>query len=183
MSDEELIQEIVNGNDPFFRNLIEKYQTMVFRTAMGFVHSKEDAEDITQDVFVFIFNSLDSFQYKSTLSTWIYRITLNTSINFVNKHRVKNFFVGIEDTLTTFFHRTPEHQDPHAQLEEEELKKSIKNAIDTLNDKQKTAFVLSRYDDLPQREIAEIMGISEGAVEQLLQRAKTNLRKKLRFLE
>lgn len=67
-------------------------------------------------------------------------------------------------------------------MEENERERQIRNAIDSLSDKQRTAFVLSRYDELPQKEIAQIMNISEGAVEQHLQRAKINLQKKLASL-
>ena len=87
MSDEQLIHEIILGDTSAFKILMEKYQSQVFRTAMGFVHSKEDAEDITQDIFVKVYQSLTSFKGESELSTWLYRITVNISINFVNRNR------------------------------------------------------------------------------------------------
>lgn len=182
MSDEQLIQEILSGNTLAFQALVRKYQQPVFRTAMGFVHSKEDAEDITQDVFLQVYRSLSTFQGHSKFSTWLYRITLNTSINHVNKNKWRNFFTISSDVLMNIFNRSNEEKNPQQQLEVNEREKMIRQAIDQLPEKQRTAFILSKYEELSQREIAEIMETTEGAVEQLLQRAKIFLRKKLEHL-
>ena len=90
MSEQQLIKEILSGNTNAFKILVDRHQGMVFRTAMGFVHSKEDAEDITQEVFIQAFRSLSAFQEKSEFSTWLYRITvirlsiLSTEINYAD---------------------------------------------------------------------------------------------------
>jgi RNA polymerase sigma-70 factor (ECF subfamily) len=179
MSEQEIIQAIINGDQSKFEWLVEKYQTMVFRTAMGFVHTKEDAEDLTQDVFICAFQSLASFQGNSEFSTWLYRITVNISINQLNRNKHRAFLQFTGDLLQNPFNRESGNRNPHQELEQTEQDAAIRKAIDSLPDKQRTAFVLSKYDDLPQKEIAAIMQCSEGSVEQLLQRAKANLQKKL----
>ena len=77
MNDSEIIRDVLNGDQKKYALIVEKYQSNVFRTAIGFVHSKEDAEDIAQDVFIQAFRLLGSFEGKSELSTWLYRITVN----------------------------------------------------------------------------------------------------------
>ena len=182
MSDEQLIEKILSGDKEAFRLLMEKYQQQVFYVAMGFVHSREDAEDITQEVFIRVFHSLGSFKEKSLFSTWLYRIALNTSINYINKNKRQKFFTEAGDNLMNLFNRNNEEKNAHQQLEATETEKSIQKAIDELPVKQRKAFILSKYEELSQRKVAEIMQTSEGAVEQLLVRAKKNLQNKLAHL-
>lgn len=177
MSDVQLIEKIQSGNIAVFEQLMAKYERMVFRTAMGFIHTKEDAEDLTQDIFIQVYQSLSKFKGDAEFSTWLYRITVNMSINFVNKNRKKKLL----ESLGTIFHLSSKEKTPLELLEQSECDKRIKKAIDSLPDTQRTAFVLSRYEELSQKEIATIMNKSEGAVEQLLQRAKNSLQKKLEY--
>lgn len=175
MSDNELIHEILSGDTSAFKTLMEKYQLQVFRTVMGFVHVKEDAEDITQDIFVKVYQSLAFFKGESEFSTWLYRITVNMSINFINRNRKNRLLQSLEDV----FAKPSSEKTPLEQLEESERDQRIRKAIDSLPEKQRTAFILSKYEELPQKTIASVMDTSEGAIEQLLQRAKNNLQKKL----
>lgn len=87
MSDEQLIKEIISGSHAAFETLMDKYQLQVFRTVMGFVHIKEDAEEVTQDIFIKVYQSLPSFNYDSEFSTWLYRITVNMSLNSLRKNK------------------------------------------------------------------------------------------------
>jgi RNA polymerase sigma-70 factor (ECF subfamily) len=175
MSDEQLIKEIISGNHAAFKNLMEKYQLQVFRTVMGFVHIKEDAEEVTQDVFVRVYQSISSFHHDAEFSTWLYRITVNTSLNFLRGNRKNRLLQSLEAIFT---YRS-EEKTPLEELEHAERDRRIRMAIDSLPEKQRMAFILSRYEELPQKKIAAVMKRSEGAVEQLLQRAKENLQKKL----
>lgn len=175
MSDEQLIYKINSSDPSAFKMLMEKYQLQVFRTVMGFVHSKEDAEDITQDIFVKVYQSLASFKGESEFSTWLYRITVNMSINFVNRNRKNRLLQSLEDIFT----KPGNEKTPLEQLEESERDRRIQKAIDSLTERQRMAFILSKYEELSQKTIASVMNTSEGAVEQLLQRAKSNLQRKL----
>lgn len=184
MNDTELIKHILDGNRDRFRVLVEQHQQMVFRTCMGFVHNKEDAEDLAQDVFVQAYRSLSGFKGESAFSTWIYRIAVNASLNKIRKSSWNSAF----QRLDTLFGQDKNKElplplinseNPEETIIREEHAEWIRKALDSLPENQKTAIILSKYDDLPQKEIAEIMNITEGAVEALLQRAKKNLRKKL----
>lgn len=179
MHDIEIIQNIQAGKTNEFKRLVEKHQSIVFRTALGFVHIKEDAEDLTQEVFIRVFQSLGSFQGNAEFSTWLYRITVNVCLNHLNKNKGRGIIQFAEDMLKSLFNKTMESKNPVEELIEAERETVIRNAIDSLPEKQRTAFVLSKYDELSQKEIAQIMQISEGAVEQHLQRGKINLQKKL----
>ena len=179
MTEQQIIQEILEGNSSKFKLLVEKYQNMVFRTTIGFVHNKEDAEDLTQDVFIRVFQSLKTFNGDAEFSTWLYRITVNTSINHLNKIKSRGLLHFAEDILQNIFNMASDDKNPQQQMEQTERDEAIRKAIDALPEKQRTAFVLSKYDDLTQKEIAAIMQSTEGSVEQLLQRAKSSLQNKL----
>lgn len=184
MNDSEIIRLILSGDRQIFRMLVEKHQSMVFRTCMGFLHDKEDAEDLTQDIFIQAFQSLNSFRSDSSFSTWIYRIAVNASLNKVRKkaaspflHRIDSFFQTADGKELLPLH--PDTVNPESILISQEHSKWVQNALDSLPENQRIAIVLSKYDDLPQKEIADIMKTTEGAVEALIQRAKANLRTKL----
>lgn len=175
MSDEQLIKEITSGNHAAFKSLMEKYQLQVFRTVTGFVHTKEDAEEVTQDIFIRVYQSLSSFQHDSEFSTWLYRITVNMCLNFLRRNRKNRLLQSLEAIFTL----NSEEKTPLEELESAERDRHIRMAIDSLPEKQRMAFILSRYEEMPQKKIAAVMNRTEGAVEQLLQRAKENLKKKL----
>ncbi len=157
---------------------------MVFRVCVGLLHNRDDANDLTQDVFVRAFLSLSQFKGNAAFSTWLYRITVNAALNKTRK----SFNRLVTEKLESFFpvSRTTvridslfESDDPERILIRAEHKKWIQNAFDSLPENQRTAIVLSKFDDLPQAQIAAVMNISEGAVEALIQRAKNNQRIKL----
>lgn len=176
MDEVELIHQILNGNRQDYSILIKQYQANVFRTALGLLHNREDAEEITQDVFVKVYQSLASFNGKATFSTWLYRIAVNTSLNYVRKKKRKSFWTGLTDILQV----ASKDKSAEAILTERSEYAVIQRALDALPEKQRLAFVFTKYEELPQKQVAEIMNISEGAVEQLIIRAKTNLKKALK---
>lgn len=174
MQDLESIHLVHVGREEGFSLLVKKYTGKVFRVAMGFVHNKEDAEDITQEVFVKAWQGLPGFDERSAFTTWLYRITIHESLNFLKKKKRRMAW----EKLRTIFSGDPIAPASSDNLEQEEEFRYIITALDSLSDKQKQAFVLTEYEDMTQREVASVMGISEGAVEQLLLRARASLRKK-----
>jgi RNA polymerase sigma-70 factor, ECF subfamily len=186
MTDSEIIRLILNGDRQIFRIFVEKYQAMVFRTCMGFVHNKDDADDLTQEIFIQVFQSLKGFKGEAAFSTWIYRITVNASLNKVRKKSGNQLLYRLDKLFGTPREKenslpASNNENPESLLIKQENEKWVQNALDSLPENQRTAIILSKYDDLSQKEIAEIMKTTEGAVEALIQRAKTNLRKKLSF--
>ena len=184
MPDSEIIELILQGDREKFRILVDQYQQMVFRTCMGFLHHKEDAEDLTQEVFIRAYQSLSRFKGDAAFSTWLYRIAVNASLNKVRKssknlilQHLDKLFGGEEVKEVQL--PASDTEDPENILIQKEHVEWVRKALDSLPENQRTAIVLSKYDDLSQKEIASIMNTTEGAVESLLQRAKKNLREKL----
>ncbi|MEO8759512.1 MAG: RNA polymerase sigma factor [Bacteroidia bacterium] len=170
-------------NELTLKQLVESYKGLVFNTAISFLQHREEAEDITQEVFIEVYQSLAKFKEQSSISTWIYRITVNKCLDHLRgKKRQKRF--GFITNL--FHHETGEvlheisHFDhPGIELEKKEKANILFKAIEKLPENQKTAFILWHIEELPQKEIATIMQNSVKAIESLLLRAKTNLRKEL----
>ena len=83
-----------------FRTLVESYQKMVVNTCLGVVHNQSDAEDLAQEVFLEVFSNADQFRGDARLSTWLYRIAVNRSLNFMRANRRKRFWQSIEETFS-----------------------------------------------------------------------------------
>jgi len=180
VKDDEIIRLILKGDSNYFRLLVDRYQNMVFRTCVGFIHNKDEAEDLTQEIFIQAYLSLKKFRQEASFSTWLYRIAVNASLNRI-KRQVRTwpgYHQGENEDERTLI-SVADNDDPEKMLIQQEHKRWVQKALDSLPENQRVAIVLSKYDDLSQREIAEIMDTSEGAVEALLQRAKAGLRKKL----
>lgn len=174
-----IIEEIRRGNKSAFNELAERYSTPIFRLSLGYLHSKEDAEDMVQEIFVKVYNSLDSFHGDSKFSTWLYRVAVNSCLNEIAKNKRRDIFTKFGDNMSRIFNLGGDTKNPEEQVIADETMIKVRKAIESLPEKQQTAFILQKYKELSQKEIAEIMRISEGAVEQHLIRAKNFLRKRL----
>ena len=133
----------------------------------------EDAEEVTQDVFVKIHRSASGFNGKSKVETWIYRITINTALNALSKRKRQATYFAVQSNEQLDL---PDFEHPGVKLENQEKAKFLFWAINQLPETQKTAFLLSFVEGLPRKEVADIMQLSLKAVESLLQRAKKGLR-------
>ena len=175
MDEEQILNRIINGDEEAFELLYKAYSDKVFNTSLSYCKNRQDAEEVTQNVFVKIYEKASTFKHKSSLSTWIYRITVNTSLNFLKKKKRFSLFKNLQDQseLQDFHH-------PGVILEQKENAKLLFRVIDYLPDRQKTTFILSYIEGLPRQEVADIMEISLKSVESLLQRAKQNLRSRLK---
>ena len=155
----------------------ENYK-MVFNLALQYVQNTEDAEEITQDVFVKIFDNLNSFKKQSSLKTWIYRMAINQSLDFIKAKNAqkRNFLSSIFSINDSNFKFQPSNfNHPGIELEQKEACQKIFEAINQLSDNQKTALILLKIEDKSQAETAEIMNLKVKALESLFQRAKNNL--------
>jgi RNA polymerase sigma factor (sigma-70 family) len=181
-SDQILIDQILEGNQLAFKDLVEKYQTMVTNTCMGFLHNKPDAEDIAQEVFIEVYSSLKNFRKEAKLSTWMYRIAVNKSLNFLRSKKRRLWLQNLEDALgmSREDQKHPaETRHPGTDLEMKEEAAMLHTTINSLSENQRIAFTLNKYEDLSYAEIADIMGISLSSVESLIHRAKLNSQQKL----
>ena len=156
---------------------------MVYNLALQYVQNSEDAQEITQDVFVAVHQSWDNFKHDSTVNTWIHRITINKSLDFLKSKKRKKRF----SFLTSIFshennelkYDPPEFNHPGIQLEDKESLEFIFRQINKLPDNQKTALILHKIEQKTQAEVAEIMNLSVKSIESLIQRAKSNLSKNI----
>lgn len=152
---------------------------MVYNTALGIVQNMADAEDITQEVFIEVFRSLKSFRHQSTLSTWIYRITINRSLDHEKKKKrqknggfLKRIFDIKDEEPASFDH-------PGVTLDNKENARVLFRAIGQLPEKQRLVFLLNKLEGLSFEEIATIMDVSVTAAESAAARAKANLKNTL----
>jgi RNA polymerase sigma-70 factor (family 1) len=163
-----------------FRHLVSKYKSRVYNTCLGFVKRQEDAEDLAQEVFVEVYQKWDQFRKESHISTWLYRIAVNKSLEFIRSSqrlKRKGNMVEITDTLNE--HSLTEFEHPGVSLENKERANILIHAIDQLPENQRTAFILSKMEGLSYDEIGKVMDKSHSSVESLLHRAKEQLRKLL----
>lgn len=161
-----------------FNAIYHDFKVQVYNLALHYLLNTEDAEEITQDVFVKVHRSLHNFEERSALRTWIYRITINESLDFIRrKNSKKRFFsLGRGAATETEYLKLPSYEHPSALLEQKENTAILFEAINKLGESQRTAFLLSKVDGVPNAEIASIMQTSVSAVESLLFRAKKALR-------
>ena len=161
-----------------FDEIYFEHYKMVFNLALQYVQNTEDAEEITQDVFVKIFDNLNSFKKQSSLKTWIYRMAINQSLDFIKAKNAqkRNFLSSIFSINDSNFKFQPSNfNHPGIELEQKEACQKIFEAINQLSDNQKTALILLKIEDKSQAETAEIMNLKVKALESLFQRAKNNL--------
>lgn len=184
MSETEIILKLQQGNEQAFKEMVENYQKMVVNTCFGMVHNIEDAEDIAQEVFIEVFRSIHKFRADSKLSTWLYRMAINRTINYIRDNKRNKWFQSFEDSVQSkntlhenLINRNTDH--PEYNLENTQRATLLHEAIDSLAENQKVAFTLSKYEELSYQEISKVMDVSVSSVESLLHRAKKNLQKKL----
>lgn len=183
MEEKQLILGLKMNDEKAFGFLVELFSQKVYNTCIGMLQNMEDAQDVTQEIFIAIHLNCKEFKEEASLSTWIYRISVNKCLGFIRKKNRKKRS-GI---FKSIFPPTGEiemnnHSDfihPGIQLENKERAIVLFKAINLLPEQQKTAFILHKLEQVSYNEIAEIMELSLSAVESLLFRAKQNLRKHL----
>ena len=164
-----------------FEEIYFEHHKLVYNLALQYVQNIQDAEEITQDVFIQLHTSLHKFQEKSALKTWIYRITINKCLDFIkHKNSQKRFFIfGKKSQNEVEILNISNFEHPGILLENKEKAALLFGIINELGENQKTAFLLSKVDGLSNPEIATIMELSISSVESLVFRAKVILKERL----
>lgn len=186
MTEKEHIRALQRGEETAYELLIVQYQQQVVQVCYGFLRNREDAEDVAQEVFVEVYRSVGRFDGRAALSTWLYRIAVNKSLDYLKAAKRKKRFAPIlrvigfggadaVDRLATA--EAPGRPDHTAERMEQQA--ILMAAINRLPENQGKAFRLSKIDGLSQKEIAEIVGTTVSGVESLLHRAKQHLRNDL----
>ena len=183
LTEQELIIGLKEGDNNAFKVLVESKQSLVYNTVLGLLQNVEDAEDVTQDVFIKVFESIHQFKGESALSTWIYRVGVTTALEFIRRKKRKKRFGFLSPILGEDNEPTldlPDFQHPGVTLDNKEKAAILFKAIEQLPENQKVAFILNKVEGLSYHEVSEIMKTSLSAVESLLHRAKTNLKEILK---
>ena len=179
---EELIDQLKKGDQASFSALVTKYQDLVYNTALGIVQNAEDADDITQEVFVQVYLSVSSFKGESKFSTWLYRITISKALDHEKKKKRKKRFAFVQSLFGSHEEENNhplEFNHPGVQLEKKESAADLFKALKQLPENQRIAFTLHKVEGQSHQEIAAIMNLSVYAIESLMGRAKVNLKKLL----
>jgi RNA polymerase sigma-70 factor (ECF subfamily) len=183
MHDLDILNDLRNGRESAFRSLVERYQGLVLNCVFRFVREKETARDLTQEVFLEVYRSLPSFRGEAQLSTWIYRIAIARSLNYLKAMKRKKRFAFV----TSLFGEGPDRvevaagtgEDPGAALENKERAHVLDAALNTLPENQRVAFTLSKVEGMSYQEIALVLHVSVASVESLIHRARIRLRREL----
>ena len=182
-NEELLIRKAQRGNLNAFESLVSLYDARVMGLIYNMLNNTEDARDIYQDVFLKVYKSIHKFRFQSEFYTWLYRIVVNTCINF-RKRRSKRMNESIDNFIETTDNNwklvsSGDIPNPEQNLLNKELDTKIQKSIELLSNKQKTVFILRHYQGHKLSEIAEIMNCSEGTVKNYMFRAVQKMKRLL----
>ena len=180
-----LIERAKNGETSAFRELVERNKKNVYYLALDLTGNHHDAEDLSQEVFIKAYRNIKDFRSDSKLSSWLYRITVNTNINQYRKksHRERKTHESLDELSPSQQHVFSKNgvQNPEKIAEAGLMQSHIDGALDRLTAKERSIFVLRHYSDLPLKEIAEIHDVQIGTVKSMLFRTIQKLQKELSF--
>jgi len=180
-SDIQLMEQVKAGRESAFKELVKRHHQSIYNLCYRYVGKHEDAEEVAQDVFIRLYRSADTYQPTAKLSTFLYRIAVNLSLNRVRDRKRKRWMsleILREEKGVEFEGSSRDHPDVSLELKEKQIQ--VRKAIDSLPENQRTAVLLHRFQGLSYEEIAEVMDCSVSAVEARLHRAKLGLKKKLK---
>jgi len=177
MDDNELIEQILNGNSNAFTFLVNRYQKLVLHISGRLIQRQEELEDVCQEVFLKVYQNLGKYRKECKLSTWIATIAYNTGINHLRKF--KKLDISDSDTQEIFLKTV----DPDTiGYEQTDLHRYIRELIMLLPVQYRTVITLYHLEEFSYQEIEQITGMPEGTVKNYLFRAKALLKEKLKFV-
>lgn len=178
----ELVDQLKQKDETAFKTLVDQRKDMVYNTILGIVQNETEAEDLTQDVFIKVFENISSFKGESRLSTWLYRIATTTALDHLRSKKRKKrfgFIFSLSGNEEKEDGQIPDFHHPGITLDNKERAKVLFNAIARLPENQKVAYTLHKLEGLSYKEISEVLNTSVAAVESLMSRATGNLKKLL----
>jgi RNA polymerase sigma factor (sigma-70 family) len=182
LADAELVAQLQQGSEAAFRTLVARFQGRVYSTAFSLLRSAEEAEDVAQEVFVEVYQTIARFRGETALSTWLYRLATSRALQHRRRQQARKrfaFFTSLLGIANQLLHEPPDHAHPQALLEGTQQLQALQQHIGRLPAQQQVAFTLRYEQDLSYAEIAAVLGTSVAAVESLLHRARHTLRQHL----
>ena len=177
LSDTEIISTVLHGNQQAYAQLVERYQNYVFTIVLRYIKSREDAEEVAQDIFIKAYRSLSDFKGASKFSTWLYTITTTTCITFLRKKRLEVHSLDNEKVF-----EVADSQDSGMsanQIEQKSRVNMVNHAIAMLSGDDAELITLFYKGEQTLEEIAQVLGIEANAVKVRLHRARTRLKEKM----
>lgn len=184
--DAELVRRCQSGDTEAFDQLVGRYRTRVFGMIYNMVHSEQDAWDLAQDSFLKAWKSIGRFRGQSSFYTWVYRIVMNVTIDWLRKKQVKGSGAEFDDAIQLREiepgSRTVPKADalPHERLQDQEIRARIDAAIEQLSPEHRAVILMKEIEDMQYNEIAEALGCSIGTVMSRLFYARKRLQNLLR---
>jgi len=183
LPDGDLVFKAQQGDLQAFDQLVERYHGKIYGLTYNMTSNREDAEDLTQEVFVKAFNALPRFKGKSSFYTWVYRIAVNKTINYRKKRNRKRALsldqfdqeIKTDDT----YHDLTAKGSPLRNLSLTELQKKLNEALQSLSEKHRTVVVMHDMQGIPHEEIAKVVGASVGTVRSRLFYARRQMQAEL----
>lgn len=176
--DSDLVARARTGEEAAFEELVRRYRNDVYGLSYHFLRNREEAWDVSQEVFIKAYRSLNQFRGEAGFKTWILRIAANHCKDHFKKRRVPTVSMDALPTQDFFASQS----DPGQALRNTELGAAIQQALDGLPAKHRMAFVLREFEDMSYKEMAEVMACSEGTVMSRLHHARKKLQNKLTLL-
>jgi len=182
LRDEEIISYIVKGKTELFSVLIDRYQSKVFSTVYHYTHDQEETRDLTQEIFIKVYNSLQSYKNKASFSTWLYRIAVNRCIDWTRKKKLQTvsaIYDSSEEEIDIYDTIADSGGGPEEELIKQENKVYIRKVVEELPEIYKTVIILYYFEDFSPQEISDITGIPKRTIETRLYRGKNLLKLRL----
>jgi RNA polymerase sigma factor (sigma-70 family) len=177
LTDIELIQQVLAGNQAAYADLVKRHQRFVFSLAMRFAKNREDAEEIAQDCFIKAYRSLASFQQQSKFSTWLYSIVYTTAMTFLRKKRVDTTSIDNDEAFIQIESKPGSYDENN--IENKSRSYYLNQAIDQLLPDDATIITMFYKGEQSLDEIAQVLGIEANTVKVKLFRARQRLKDKL----
>jgi len=186
-SDVQLMLDVKAGDQQSFELLLQRYRTPLVNFLYRMVRSREQAEDLAQEVFLRVYRAREDYEPSAKFTTWLFRIATNLALNSLRDHRYQKLEISMDAPIVAdaeggderMMEVADEHPDIEQHLVEEARKKMIRHAIEKLPEKQRAAVLLHKYQELDYSEISKILRCSESALKSLLFRAYETLRVEL----
>jgi RNA polymerase sigma-70 factor (ECF subfamily) len=177
-SDRDLVDAAKAGDAEAFGAFVRRHQRRVFRLALHLLQNSAEAEDVAQEAFVRAYGALDRFDGRSEPFTWLYRITVNLSLNAIRSRKTRRPGATMDDPRieAALVERRPGLADPARQATDRELALAVCDGVDALSDTLRTTLVLVAVDGLSHAEVSQVLGCPEGTVAWRVHEARRKLR-------
>ena len=182
--DNELMKRVGSGDKTAFKELVQRNQRVVAGIIYRYTGNHHDVEDLAQDIFLKVYKAAPRYVPRAQFKTWLYKVIANHCFNYFRSQKRRSFITSYnqsfpEEDNPPLHHAEAQKEQPENVMQQQELRTALTAALSELPDRQRMALILHRFEDLSYKEIANVLGCSLSAVESLLFRAMSSLKKKL----